>query len=291
MTSLALGIILLSAVAHASWNLLVKRAGSPELFIWWMLISISILLSPLAIILFRQESIVAPGGWFILGTVLLHALYFVLLGRSYTHADLSFTYPIARGIGPALVPILGAVVLNELVTPFAIVGIVTVIFGIYTVYWWGQLQWLPHDPFKLFRKAGPRYAILTGLINAVQSLWDKVGVSYVNPFLYMYLLAFGSAIVLAPYMVKAKGKVTVLIEGQRNKKIIPVAGLLMFLAYGLILLAMQFTRVSYIIPAREVGIIIGVVLGTIFLGEPFSKRRIVGSCLITTGVALISIAQ
>ncbi|MDP6043585.1 MAG: DMT family transporter [Dehalococcoidales bacterium] len=256
-----------------------------------MLISISILLSPLAIILFRQESIVAPGGWFILGTVLLHALYFVLLGRSYTHADLSLAYPIARGIGPALVPILGAVVLNELVTPFAIVGIVTVIFGIYTVYWWGQLQWLPHDPFKLFRKAGTRYAILTGLINAVQSLWDKVGVSYVNPFLYMYLLAFGSAIVLAPYMVKAKGKVTVLIEGQRNKKITPVAGLLMFLAYGLILLAMQFTRVSYIIPAREVGIIIGVVLGTIFLGEPFSKRRIVGSCLITTGVALISIAQ
>lgn len=291
MTNFALGIILLSAVAHASWNFLAKRTGSQELFIWWMLISISILLSPLAIILFRQESIVAPGGWFVLGTVLLHALYFVLLGRSYAHADLSLAYPIARGVGPALVPILGAVVLDEIVTPLAVVGIVTIILGIYTVYWWGQLQWLLRDPLKLFGETGTRYAMLTGLVNAVQSVWDKVGVSYVNPFLYMYLLAFGGAIVLTPYMVSAHGKGTVLIEGQRNKKTIPVAGLLMFLAYGLVLLAMQFTRVSYVTPAREVGIIIGVVLGIIFLGEPFGKGRIIGSCLIATGVVLISIAR
>ena len=75
---------------------------------------------------------------------------------------------------------------------------------------------------KLFGETGTRYAMLTGLVNAVQSVWDKVGVSYVNPFLYMYLLAFGGAIVLTPYMVSAHGKGTVLIEGQRNKKTIPV---------------------------------------------------------------------
>ena len=255
-----------------------------------MVVSISILLSPLAIVLFWVESISYPGWWFILGTVILHALYFVLLGRSYTYADLSLVYPIARGTGPMLVPILGVVILQETVSPPAIAGIILVFSGIYTVYWWGHFQQFLQNPLRLFHDAGARYAILTGIVNAVQSIWDKVGVRYVNPFLYMYLLALGGAIVLFPYMMHAHGRVAVRIEGQRNLKIFPVAGLLMFLAYGLVLLAMQFTQVSYIIPAREIGIVIGVLLGTIILGESFGKGRIVGSCLIASGVALISIA-
>ncbi len=183
MTLIALGLILLSAIAHASWNLLAKRANNQELFIWWMLVAISVLLSPLAIALLLTESITYPGWWFVLGTVMLHALYFVLLGRSYTYADLSLAYPIARGLGPGLVPILGVVILHETITPLAIAGIILVIFGIYTVYWWGHFQQFLCDPLRLFHDVGARYAVFTGLVNAMQSIWDKAGVGYVNPFL------------------------------------------------------------------------------------------------------------
>jgi len=154
----------------------------------------------------------------------------------------------------------------------------------------GHFQQFFRDPLKLFHDVGARYAMLTGIVNAVQSVWDKVGVGYVSPFLYMYLLALGGAIVLSPYMLHAHGKGAVRSEGQRNLKIVPIAGLLMFLAYGLVLLAMQFTQVSYIVPAREIGIVIGVLLGTIVLGESFGRGRIIGSCLIASGVALIAIA-
>ena len=68
-----------------------------------------------------------------------------------------------------------------------------------------------------------------------------------------------------------------------------IAGMLMFLAYGLILLALQFSQVSYIAPSREVGIVMGVILGTMILGEPFGKGRIIGSCLIFLGLAFIAI--
>lgn len=291
MTGLALGLILLSAVAHSTWNLLAKRATNQELFIWWILISISIIIAPLAIILFLQYPVISPGWWFILGTIILHALYFVLLGRSYAHADFSLVYPIARGLGPAFVPILGVIILRETITPLAVIGIITVIIGIYTVYWWGRIQQLLRDPLRLFRETGARYAILTGLVNAVQSVWDKVGVQYVNPFLYMYLLALGGVIVLAPYMIRYHSMGAVRFEGRRNLRIIPVAGLLMFCAYGLVLLAMQFTQVSYIIPAREIGIVFGVILGVILLKEPFGRGRIIGSCLIALGVSLISVAR
>jgi drug/metabolite transporter (DMT)-like permease len=290
MTLIALSLILISAIAHATWNFLAKRTVNQELFIWLMIISIGILLLPLAIILLMSDPVSGPGWWFIVGTIILHAIYFVLLARSYTHADLSLVYPIARGVGPALVPILGVFILSEIVAPLAIVGIITIICGIFIVYWWGQFSKIIRDPLRLFRDTGMRYAILTGIVNAVQSIWDKVGVSYVNPFLYMYLLALGGAIVLAPYMLGAHGIKAVQIEGRANLKIIPVAGLLMFLAYGLVLLTLQFTQVSYIIPAREIGIVIGVALGSILLKESFGKGRIIGSLLIALGVALITMA-
>ena len=106
----------------------------------------------------------------------------------------------------------------------------------------------------------------------------------------MYLLALGGAIVLAPYMLRFHGTKAIRTEWRGNLKIIPIAGLLMFLAYGLVLLALQFTRVSYVIPAREVGIIIGVVLGSILLKEPFGKGRIIGSCLMALGITFIYIS-
>ncbi|MCH8216456.1 MAG: hypothetical protein IH892_06755 [Planctomycetes bacterium] len=80
-----------------------------------------------------------PGWWYLLGTIVLHVLYFLLLGRSYTHADLSVVYPIARGFGPALAPVLGVLLLDETVALPAVVGIVSVVLGIYTIYWWGNL--------------------------------------------------------------------------------------------------------------------------------------------------------
>lgn len=290
MTTLALILVLLSAVAHATWNFLAKRSINQEVFIWWLLISIGVLLLPLVVFLILRYPILYPGKWFILGTVVLHTLYFIFLGRSYTYADFSLVYPIARGTGPALVPIIGTLVLKEIVTPVAIAGIIAVVLGIFTVYWGGRLRQIFRDPYKLFREAGARYALLTGLVIAVYSVWDKIGMRYVNPFLYMYFLALGSAVFLAPYMWRIHGSKIIRIEIRRKAGSIITAGLLLFLAYGLVLLALQFSRVSYISPAREVGIVIGVILGTLILKEPFGKGRVLGSFLIVIGLVLISLA-
>jgi drug/metabolite transporter (DMT)-like permease len=290
VTTLALILVLLSAVAHATWNFLAKRATNQEVFIWWMLISISVLLLPLAAILIWRYPILYPGWWFIFGTVVLHVLYFVFLGRSYTYADLSLVYPVARGMGPALVPVIGALVLKEIITTLAIVGIISVILGIFTVSWWGQFQKVFHDPLRFFREAGARYALLTGLVIAAYTVWDKMGVSYVNPFLYMYFLVLGSALFLTPYVCRIHGTKAIRIEMKGKTVSIIISGLLMFIAYGLILLALQFSRVSYIAAAREVGVVIGVLFGTLMLGEPFGKGRVLGSCLIVFGLVLISLA-
>ena len=290
MNGLALTLVLLAAVAHASWNYLLKGALRPEAFTWWLLVAISVLLLPLGAVLAWQTSVESPGWWYILGTVALHALYFLFLGRGYTHGDLSLVYPIARGIGPMAVPVLGVLVLDETVSALAVGGIVAVVIGIYTVYWWGNIAGMVRDPLRLLREPGTMYAVLTGAVITVYSVWDKVGVRYVHPLLYMYLMSLGSALSLTPYILRAHGRENLAKEYRAGARRIAVAGLLTFMAYGMVLSALDFSRVSYVAPAREVGIVVGVVLGATLLKEPFAGGRILGSGSIVLGLVLIAVA-
>jgi drug/metabolite transporter (DMT)-like permease len=288
MTAVSLLLVLLSAVAHASWNLLLKRAGDPQIFAWLLLVVASILLAPLGIALLWSNSVGFPGLWFVLATVGLHVCYFNLLARAYAQGDLSLVYPVARGMGPMLVPVLAVIFLDEIVEPPAIAGIVAIIGGIYTISWWGNFNQVLRSPLLFLRSAGMRYAVLTGLTIAAYSIVDKEGVSHIQPLLYMYFLSIGTAVILAPYILANKGISAVKAEWHANALPITVAGLLTFAAYGLVLTAFSLSRVSYVAPAREVGIVIGVLMGIFLLKEPFGRGRLLGSGLIVGGLVLIA---
>ena len=283
-------MILISAVAHASWNLLAKRGQNQEVFVWWSQATIGLLLLPVGAFLFFRFPVVGPGWWFVLGTVILHIFYFLFLARGYAKADLSVVYPIARGMGPTLIPILGVLVLGENVSISAGFGIAFVIVGIYTVYWWGSFSQILSDPLRLLKEPGTRYAVFTGLLIAAYSVWDKVGVSYVSPFLYMYMMSVGTAIGIAPYLLITHGAQSIRTEWKANAVSIVGVALLSFLAYGLVLTALTFSRVSYIAPSREVGIVVGVLLGILVLREPFGGGRLLGSSLIVAGLVVIALS-
>ena len=290
MTSLALTLVLLASVAHSSWNFLLKRSEDKEVFIWGLLVAASVLLAPLGVMLAWQNPIESVGWWFVTATIVLHILYFGLLGRSYTEGDLSLVYPIARGMGPMLVPILAVVFLGETIASSAIAGIVVIVAGIYTVSWWGSFRRLARHPLDLFRNPGTRYAVLTGLTIAAYTIVDKRGVSYVQPFLYMYLMTLGSAVGLSPYVLVKRRLGGIRNELRANSVVISVAGSLTFLAYGLVLTAFSLSRVSYVAPAREVGIVVTVLIGVLVLREPFGAGRLLGSVIIVAGLLLIALS-
>ena len=290
MTAFALGLVLLSALCHATWNLLLKRAGRQEVFAWALLISTSILLLPLGVALLLLNPIAGSGYWFVLVSAGLQAFYFVMLGRAYSRGDLGLVYPIARGIGPMLVPVLAVVLLGERVALLAVIGIALIVVGIYVVSWWGRLRQILARPWALLRDAGVRYAIVTGVTITVYSLVDKRAVEHVQPFLYMYLLTIVSAVALAPYILRRYGLALVREEWTKNARAIAVAGLLFFVAYGLALTAFSLSQVSYVAPAREVGIVFGVLLGMVVLKEQSGVGRLLGAVLVVAGMALIALS-
>ena len=290
MTALSLVLVLLSAVAHASWNLMLKRAGDPEVFAWVMLVVGSILLAPVGLALLWYNSMDFPGLWFLLASVVLHVFYFMLLARGYATGDLSLVYPVARGMGPMLVPVLAVILLGEIIETMAIVGIAAIVGGIYTISWWGNFHQVLRSPLLFLKSAGMRYAVLTGLTIAVYSIVDKEGVGHIQPLLYIYFMFIGTVALLAPYILANKGMETVKAEWRANAVPITVSGLLAFAAYGLVLTAFSLSRVSYVAPAREVGIVIGVLMGIFLLKEPFGRGRLLGSGLIVGGLVLIALS-
>src|SRR5919206_5286399 len=132
MTPVALTLVLLSAVAHATWNLFAKRAGGGARFIWLFEALASLLYAPLAlyVIAVQRPHLGALGVAFLAGSVLLHLAYFLILQRGYSVGDLSLVYPLARGTGPTLSTAAAIAFFGERPTPLALAGALLVAIGV-----------------------------------------------------------------------------------------------------------------------------------------------------------------
>jgi drug/metabolite transporter (DMT)-like permease len=178
--------------------------------------------------------------------------------------------------------------LGETVTGPAWVGIGAIVVGIYTMSLLRQLRPSAGAGLNASR-SGIAYALLTGLCIALYTLVDKQGVAYVNPFLYLYLMTCGVAIGMLPYIIRNYGVITVAQEWRAGARPVMAASTLLFLAYGLVLTAMRIAEVSYVAPAREVGLLFALLLGAIILKERVTVGRVAGAGLIVAGLALITI--
>jgi len=296
MTGLAVVLVLVSALAHASWNMILRRSRTPELTNWLMLSMGALLASPFAVFLLFTNPPDRTGWLFIAGTVALHIAYFITLGRAYKYGDLSLVYPIARGLGLVLIPIAGVALLAESVSTPGAIGIAVIFVGVVVVG--SSLKRLSSGgglkiglrPRSLLADRGVVYALSTGILIAVYSVFDKRGVEHVEPILYMFMMTLGGSlgVLLLIYRKHARRDFTG--EIRNHWKIGLVAGALQFAAYALVLNAFRLSPVSYVGPFRELGIVFGVVMAWLILRESVTFYRAIGAAAIGAGAILIAVA-
>lgn len=290
MSGIALGIILTAAFIHAGWNFLAKKSHRKIVFIWWTLFITLIFYFPMFIFA-ASRTVVSGTGWIcIIATIILHAFYFWFLGNAYEHGDLSLVYPLSRGFGPFLVPFLAALFIQEQLAPMGMFGIAVIICGIFFIH---MRSFSFHSFLKPFLTMGGKaslWSFCTGVSIAAYSIVDKIGVSLVFPPFYIYLMFLGTFLCLSPY-IWFKKRAYLKEEWQMHKVNILVVGVLDLLGYMMILFAMQMTKVSYVVAAREVSIGFSVLLGIIWLQEKHGPQKSVGSLLIALGVVLISLSR
>lgn len=289
MTSVAFVLVFGSAFCHASWNFLLKRSDHKVAFLGcFAAVAFAAFLAPTAVAVYI-DGLSSKGVAFGAVTAALHGAYGLTLARSYHLGDLSAVYPISRGMGPALIPLGAVLLLDERTSVAAGIGIALVVFGIYVIHIEGRDLWGLTQPLRSLGRPATRIAVVTGTLIAAYSLWDKAALDHLSPLALNQFAMAGHALVLLPVaMLTASGAVRG--EWRERAPSVVAAGILAPLAYVLVLAALTTSRISYVAPAREAGIVVGAMLGVLLLGEGYGAWRVLGSLLILSGVFTLGLA-
>lgn len=286
MTLLALGLVLLSAFFHATWNLFAKRSSGGVPFVW-LFDTVSVLIYlPLVVLslIYQPTPFGLPQLALVLGSSLLHLGYFLSLQRGYREGDLSLIYPLARGTGPLLSVLVAVLVFGERPTPLALVGAGLIIVSVF-VFVGGT---------ALFRggagaQKAIRFGLITGVFIAAYTLFDKLSVSVflIPPLLYTSLGTAGRALLTTPLALRQWDQVK--LEWREHRAAVFAVAILSPLAYILVLYAMTMAPISYVAPTREVSILIGAVMGLHFLREGNVRQRLLAAGIMVAGVVALAL--
>jgi len=280
MTSIALLLMVTSAFAHAGWNYVTKQVRASPAFLWAFDAVSLVVYAPLAVaVLVVQRPLLGPPALvFMAGSAVLHLAYFLLLLRAYRAGDLSMVYPLARGSAPLLATAAGLVLFAERPTALALAGILLIVAG-------GVVTGWDRAPGSA---AAVCYALLTGVFIAAYTVWDKQAVSgvHVPPVVYSWGADLGRLLLLSPWALRRRDQVAAVWRDQRREAL--TVGVLSPLAYLLVLVALTLAPV-YLVAGRELGPLIGTVLGLRLLRERGAWRRLPAAGAMVAGIALLAL--
>ncbi len=304
MPPVAIVLVLVAAVLHAGWNVLLKTSGDTlTTAVRLQAIGTAILL-PIGIVAWVASGMPAVSAAAIglaLVSGVLEAAYFVLLASAYRRGPLSLVYPLARGSAPLLAVTIGIVLLGERLAPLAMAGVGCLVLGILLVARpWQALQAAGRE-----RRGAIGFALATGASIAAYSAVDRLGVRETEPWIYGSILAVAATAftatsvvvgrrlgVLAPVPLRHAGAPEVRFGGLARDAL---AGVLSLGAYLLVLFAYAIAPLAAVAPLRESGIVLAAAWGAIRLREASGRRdagsRIAAATLVVLGAVLLAVAR
>lgn len=286
MTALALALVVVAALLHATWNLLAKRVAGGLPFIFLVTTVSPIFYAPFVVgfaLWTRPELGLAQLGGVLVSSV-VHIAYFVTLQRGYRSGDLSVVYPVARSTGPLLSVAGAMLVFGERPNALGFVGIAAILGGIVLV---------AVDSYRNARshhRAGLGFGLATGLLIAVYTLWDAwvvLGLG-VPPLLFDWGSNVGRCLLLLPFVPGMKTEVAS--EWRRYRREIVVIAVISTFGYLLVLTAMTLVPVSYVASGRELSIVFATAGGAWILGERVGGIRVAAALVMVAGLVLMGVA-
>ena len=272
---LALG----SAFLHALWNLILGRERDPEAATAIALVAAVVLFAPVTIWRFDADSGVWP---YVAVTSMLQLAYFAALATAYRHADVSVVYPVARGLAPVLVLVVGVTVLGAGVNAAQAAGVCLVGLGVLLVRGLGR-----GEEDGRGAGAGAAFGVAVAACIAAYTLVDKHGIEHASPVVYLELG-------MVPATVGYVGFLLVTEHGSARiraaaRPLPAAAGLLSFVAYALVLAALSRAPAAAVASVRETSVLIAAFLAAPLAAERVGPARLSGAALVVAGVALIAL--
>ena len=273
MPPLAFTLALAAAVLHAFWNILLARARDPESATAVALLAAVIVFAPVTALRFDAEWAVWP---FIVVTSLLQLLYFALLATAYRKAELSFVYPVARGVAPAIVLVVVSRCARVLHVGRS---------GCRRRPRRGRRAPRPW-PTPPFPSACPRLCagdrLCHRVLHAAGQAWDHA----CKPDHVPRAEHGSGGARLRRGHSRRQGRPA---SGPSSGVPAVLAGIASFTAYALVLAALARASAASVAAVRETSVVMATVFAAVVLHERVSRSRLAGSVIVVGGIALLAL--
>lgn len=267
------------AALHAAWNVGIRgganrRASTALLALASGVIGVSALpfLAPPAAASWPHLAVSA----------VLHTLYFNLVAEAYSLGAVSLTYPVMRGVAPALTATIAALGFGDHIGIGGWTGLFLISLGV-------ALQ------TRRYGKPGETRALLFALANslviALYTVNDALGarLSY-SPIAYA-LWTFVLPAIPAT-LVLLRGRISLLFVGNTLPSLLRRGvggGVCSIAAYSLALWAMTRAPIGAVAALRETAMLFGVLFAWWFLSERPGRRRLAALAMIAVGAMILDL--
>jgi drug/metabolite transporter (DMT)-like permease len=275
MSYYALGLLLagLSAFGAASSHAFLK-SGTDKLAIrcWTSIVCAAVSL-PIAI----WTGPLPQQFWLLMaGFAVLSVLNQIALVKSYQISDFSHAYPVARGVVPLAMALLGILVLGDKVSAPAFAGIFFITLGILSL--------------ALGRGMGRQgwgVALFTGLTTVGYNIILAQGIRQASDAANFLAWLFVIDGFFSPIYMFTRSRNSMARRLSNSWPSGWKSGLLALLSFTSMTYAMRFAPVGIVSAIRESSVLIALVLAAIMLNERLDRWRIMAGILIVIGAVAI----
>ena len=280
MSGEIVAIVLVAALAHASWNALAKSDDDRLVTLGAINAFRFLLCVPLVLAL----PIPARASWpYLVVSAILHIGYYAFLIRAYRFGDLSKVYPLARGLSPLVVAAGAFVLAGERLSPIALAGVGVACAGIASLSAGGAETRAGDHRRGVFFAAGAALFIAGYTVtDALGARLSDAAVSYVA---WLGILN-GLPLLLVAAIVR-RGAFLRHLAARAGKS--AAGGALQLTAYGLVVWALVLAPMAAVSALRETGVLFAAIIGVKLLGEPLGKRRILAAALVAAGIMMMEL--
>lgn len=277
-------LVLVSAVIHPVWNLLIKKNPDPQL--GFLCLTITIALCGLAHGLitgadFAAVLTVLP---LLAVSVLGQLMYGTCLTATLKRGDLSTYYPIIRA-SPVFVVAASVMFLGKSYPAAVLLGIAMVVCG-------GALLLYRRGTRLLESPQALGFAVLAMSGTGVYSLADAAIMETISPPVLLFAVDGTMAFIYGAIWLRRRGgdEPAMPLTFRTFAISLVLPGLLAYGSYYLILIAYQLGGdVAAVTAVRQASIPVSVALGGLFLREGAMLRRFLAATLLAFGIVVIAL--
>ena len=266
--------VLGAALLHAAWNTLVKSSEDKQLDTFALAAGCGLI----GVLLLPFLPLPAPASWpWLAGSALVHIVYFVFLAGAYRWGELSYVYPVMRGGGPMIVAASGALLFGEVLRSTEWLGVLFICSGI-LAFASGR-----HDPRATAFALGN--AVVIGAYTLIDAQGARASLAPVSYTLWFFV-ANAVAIIAMGLLQRGRAVPAYL---RRHWLRALIGGACSVGSYAIALWAMTRAPVALVAVLRETSVIFGAVMAAVVLKEKLTRRRLVATGAVLSGLIVLKL--